>query len=175
MGRITRDKGIHEFVHLVQSLAAERPGLTATVVGAGPDLPSAIELIRDAGLSERVRFTGELAPDQAAAELRRHTVLVFPALWDEPFGLVALEAIACGAVVVGYNSGGIGEAAGPCGMLVPTGDRNALIEATRRLLDHEDARRQLLSGRDAHLTRHRADAVARRYLEYLQTAPTGSR
>lgn len=173
MGRITRDKGIHEFVHLVQSLSVERPDLTATVVGAGPDLPAAVELIREAGLSERVRFTGELAPEQAAAELRRHALLVFPALWDEPFGLVALEATACGAVVVGYHSGGIGEAVGPCGVLVPTGDRGALIAATRRLLDHQEDRRQLLAGRDAHLARHRADAVARRYLEYLQTA--GSR
>lgn len=175
MGRITRDKGIYEFVHLLQSLAAERPGLTATVVGAGPDLQPAIELIREAGLSDRVRFTGELAPDQAAAELRRHSLLVFPALWDEPFGLVALEAVACGAAVVGYNSGGIGEAVGPCGVLVPTGDRGALTETTRRLLCHEADRRQLLAGRDEHLARHRADAVARRYLEYLQTTAPGSR
>lgn len=175
MGRITRDKGIYEFVHLLQSLAAERPGLTATVVGAGPDLTAAIELIREAGLSDRVRFTGELAPDQAAAELRRHTLLVFPALWDEPFGLVSLEAIACGAVVVGYRSGGIGEAVGPCGVLVPTGDRGTLIAATQRLLDHEEDRRALLAGREAHLARHRADAVARCYLEYLQMPAAGSR
>ena len=174
MGRITRDKGIHEFVHLVQALASERPGLTATVVGAGPDLSAAMEVIREAGLSDRVRFTGELAPAQAAAELRRHALLIFPALWDEPFGLVSLEAIACGAAVVGYRSGGIGEAVGPCGVLVPTGDRAALIAETRRLLAQEDDRHRLLAGRDAHLARHRADAVARRYLEYLNR-PAGSR
>lgn len=175
MGRITRDKGVHEFVELVKTLAAERPGLTATVVGGGPELPAAMERVREAELTARVRFTGELAPPQAAAELRRHRLFVFPALWDEPFGIVALEAIACGAAVVGYNSGGIGEAVGPCGVLVSAGDRVALTAATKRLLDCENERRLLLLSSSRHLQRHRADAVATHYLAYLRNAPNGSR
>ncbi len=173
MGRVTRDKGVFAFIELVADLARTHPRLSATIIGDGPDSVNARAQVSALKLDGVIRFTGELAPEQSAAELRRHRIFVFPALWDEPFGIVALEAIACGAVVVGYASGGIPEAIGPCGEVVATGDLPRLKEHVVRLLADETARADLLSRRDAHLARHRAPAVAQSYVEYIQQPAPG--
>jgi glycosyltransferase involved in cell wall biosynthesis len=173
LGRVTRDKGIFDFIRLVGQLASTRPSLTATVIGDGPALPDARTLVAELKLGDRVRFTGELAPEAATIELRRHRLFVFPALWDEPFGIVTLEALACGAAVVAYASGGIPEAVGPCGVTVPTGNVEQLASAAAHLLDHEDARAALIARRNAHLARHQASAVAQCYLNCIQHGPGG--
>ena len=168
MGRITGDKGVFDFISMVARLADNHPTLSATIIGNGPEFEQAQTRVRELNLTNHVRFTGELAPGPAAGELRRHRVFVFPALWDEPFGIVTLEAIACGAAVVAYASGGIPEAVGPCGIVVPTGDLGRLADATSRLLTDETARTDLLSHRETHLQRHRADTVAQRYVDCIK-------
>jgi glycosyltransferase involved in cell wall biosynthesis len=95
-------------------------------------------------------------------------VFVFPALWDEPFGIVALEAIASGVVVTGYQSGGLAEAVGPCGVLVAKGDRRALVGVVNMLLGARDERERLLAHRAEHLHKHRARIVAERYVTLLK-------
>lgn len=171
LGRVTRDKGILDFVHLVAALAGTRPTLQATVIGEGPDRTAAESLASDLGVATRLRWTGALSPEAAAAELRRHQVLVFPALWDEPFGLVALEAPACGTVVAAYASGGIPEAVGPCGATVPTGQREQLAATCAHLLNDAGARARLLALRDRHLAAHHPAVVARHYLSALGVEP----
>lgn len=171
LGRITRDKGILDFVRLVAALAGSRSALQATVIGEGPDRAAAESLAGELGVASRLRWTGALSPEAAAGELQRHQVLVFPALWDEPFGLVALEAPACGTVVAAYASGGIPEAVGPCGVTVPTGQREQLTAACARLLDDAAARASLLAQRDRHLAAHHPAVVARNYLAALGVEP----
>ena len=168
VGRATRDKGLLEFTRLAIQLAGERPGLAVTIVGDGPDLAEARRSFSEAGLGgDHVVFTGSLPPEAIARELRRHRLFVFPALWDEPFGIVVLEAIACGAPVVAYASGGIPEAIGPCGVVAPRDDFNRLRAEVARLLDDSTARAALLAGAPAHLHPHRPDQVARRYIAAL--------
>ena len=61
----------------------------------------------------------------------------------ESFSLVALEAMLVGTPVVGYAEGGIPEVVGPCGLLVPTGDRHALRNALLRALRDDQLRSRL--------------------------------
>jgi glycosyltransferase involved in cell wall biosynthesis len=71
-------------------------------------------------------------------------VAVVPSL-TEAFGLVALEALACGVPVVATTAGGLKEIVidGECGLLVPPGDTAALARALRLLLTDEQLRRRL--------------------------------
>ena len=72
---------------------------------------------------------------------------VVPSLY-EPFGLVALEALACGVPVIATAVGGWNEIVvhGDCGLLVPPGDPAALAQALQRLLIDEPLRRRLSAG-----------------------------
>lgn len=172
LGRVTREKGALDFVRLVATLATTRPTLQATLAGDGPALAEARALAAALGVAPRFRFTGALTPEQAATEFRQHRLFVFPALWDEPFGIVSLEAIACGCAVVAYASGGIPESVGPCGLTVPTGDLDALCSTTNRLLGNSSECAGLLASSPAHLAPHHAGNVARLYLDALLARST---
>ena len=84
------------------------------------------------------------------AELRERyaeaDVCLFPTEWPEPFGLVPLEAMACGTPVVATGSGGSGEFLlhGENCLRFPPGDAAALAAAVRRLADDPDLRRRIV-------------------------------
>jgi glycosyltransferase involved in cell wall biosynthesis len=62
---------------------------------------------------ERVRWIGPVNHGQKAELLRNAAALLFPIQWDEPFGLVMIEAMACGTPVVGVKRGSVGEVVSP--------------------------------------------------------------
>ena len=84
--------------------------------------------------NNQVIFAGLKRDEELLILLRKHKVLVVPSMYDEPFGVVALEGIACGCVVVGSAGGASPEAIGPCGITVPNGDAGALAQALEQLL-----------------------------------------
>ncbi|HEY0827784.1 MAG TPA: N-acetyl-alpha-D-glucosaminyl L-malate synthase BshA [Bacilli bacterium] len=104
-------------------------------VGEGPDLPKVNSRIRDLGLSHRVHFLGK--QDDVAQVISMADVLLLPSE-KESFGLVALEAMACGVPTVATNVGGIPEliSHGETGFLAPVGDIHAMSEFTVRLLSN---------------------------------------
>lgn len=58
---------------------------------------------------ERVKWVGPVNPAQKSELLRHAAALVFPILWDEPFGLVMIEAMACGTPVIAHRRGSVSE------------------------------------------------------------------
>ena len=96
--------------------------------------------------------------------------MVVPSVWEEPFGIVALEGLACGCVPVVTRSGGLPDAVGACGVVVPKNDAPGLADELGRLVADEPARRRLLAHAPEHLARHTRDRVARRYLEVIEQA-----
>jgi len=99
------------------------------------------------GVADRVRFSH--SPRMALAErYRRADTVVFPSEWPEPFGLVPLEAMACGTPVVATGTGGSGEflVDGVNCLLFPPGDAGALAGAIRRLASDGELRRRVVAG-----------------------------
>ena len=90
--------------------------------------------------------------------------------WQEPFGIVALEAIGCGCVVVGSAGGGLPEAIGPCGVTFPNHDAAALARRLAELLESGEKIAALRAAAPAHLDRHRRSVVAARYLQVFAQA-----
>jgi glycosyltransferase involved in cell wall biosynthesis len=93
--------------------------------------------------------------------------MVIPSRWTEPFGLVALEGIACGLVAIGSSNGGLPDAIGPCGEIFHTGDSRALAECLERLLRKPECLEKYRAPAKDHLERHSRRGVAEAYLEEL--------
>ncbi len=126
-GRLVPEKAPHEAV-----LAARRAGVALDL--AGPVLDRAyFEAEVRPLLDSRTRYLGHLG-QRALRHLvgAASVVLVTPA-WDEPFGLVAAEALSCGTPVAAYERGALSEIVTPdVGALVPAGDVDALAAAVHR-------------------------------------------
>jgi len=146
VGRLDERKGIHV---ALEALTLLPDAATLEIVGRGDERyeERLRALCAEHGISDRVRFdvTGrsELARRYSSAD-----VFLFPVLWDEPFGLVPLEAMACGTPVVATGTGGSGEFLMDemNALLVPAGDARALAEAVKRLADDVRLRRALVNG-----------------------------
>jgi glycosyltransferase involved in cell wall biosynthesis len=117
-----------------------------------------------------IEFVGEIG-DQAKSDfLGGAEALLFPIDWPEPFGLVMIEAMACGTPVVAYASGSVPEVVenGLTGFIVH--DEDEAVAAVRRVagLNRREVRRRFE-------VRFSAVAMARRYLDlYAAVAPAGS-
>lgn len=167
VGRLVSDKGVDPLLRVLADL--RREGLTPdlTVVGTGPELENLSALARELNLQDQVFFAGKKTGEELVRLLNRHRVMVIPSLWAEPFGVVALEGIACGCAVIGSEDGGLKEAIGPCGITFENENERSLADALKRLLSHEG----LTSFRRAasrHLERFQAREIARQYLQLME-------
>jgi glycogen synthase len=166
VGRLVSDKGVDLLLQALQALRdRRRPGLT--IVGGGPEEAALRAQCEALDLTEQVRFAGYLRGTELAQELNRHRVLVVPSRWEEPFGLVALEGMACGCLVVASQTGGLGEAVGPGGAMVPNGNIERMAQEIDRALTPGPGRSDPRAVRE-HLVRFEAPRVAARYLELFE-------
>lgn len=170
VGRLVSDKGMDVLLDALAMLAAEglRPRLT--VVGDGPERPRLEEQAARLGIAGQVGFLGTRTDTELVEVLNRHRVLVVPSLYREPFGIVALEGIACGCVVVGSAGGGLKDAIGPCGETFENGDAADLARVLGRLLRHPEIHAEYLGNAERHLARHKAERAAAAYLAEIEKA-----
>lgn len=107
VGRFVREKGIQVLLASVNAVLAQEPNAKFIIVGGG-NRERFERFVEWAGLSERVHFTGFMANRALHQLYRVADVAVFPSLY-EPFGIVALEAMAAGVPVVSTDAGGLKE------------------------------------------------------------------
>jgi glycosyltransferase involved in cell wall biosynthesis len=132
-GRLVHHKGVLDGW---RGWRASGTALPLRVAGAGPLEP---EL-------EGAEHLGWLSQWELRAELRRARALLFPSRWQEPFGIVGVQALAEGTPVVVAESGGTGDWSDAGCLRVPAGDVDAMAEAISELADHP--RRALELGRE---------------------------
>jgi len=104
-------------------------------------------LVTELELAERVSF-GELERDQLVSAYEAADVLVFPSEWEEPFGLVPIEAMACGTPVLATGTGGSAEVLrdGENCLLFTAGDPTSLAAGVRSLAGDAATRRRIARG-----------------------------
>jgi len=170
VGRLVSDKGAALLLQAIGHLHRDGLKIPLSIVGDGPERARLEDLARSLGIEKSVRFLGSYSPREIAAVLNETEVLVVPSIWEEPFGIVALEGIACGCVVVASRGGGLSEAVGRCGLTVPNGDVLALANALRQALSDRVLRESLRNSASAHLTTFSRRSVANRYLSVLESA-----
>ena len=165
VGRLVSDKGADLLLEAL-ALLESKPRLT--IAGDGPERANLEKQAADLKLEAHVDFIGAQTSAELARLLRQHQILVVPSRWQEPFGIVALEGIASGCVVVGSAEGGLAEAIGPCGVTFPNGDAKALANALARLLEDRAECDRLRQNAADHLTRFTPRHVVGLYLDAMK-------
>lgn len=172
-GRLVSDKGVDLLLDALALLNSRGITPQLTIIGGGPEEAALKAQAERLSLGKQVEFAG-VKRDAALTEmLNAHRILVVPSRWQEPFGIVALEGIACGCVVVGSEGGGLKEAIGSCGVTFPNGDAHALAAKLEELLLDERKIAALRAGAESHLAKHQPATVAQRYLDIFERAAGG--
>ena len=185
VGRLILEKGVRELIVAFASVLRSLPSQLSSrcillIAGEGPLNAFITALAAHHGIEGRVRIIGGMEYGRLHELHRLADLFVLPSVpspsWEEQFGMVLIEAMACGKPVISTISGAIPEVVGDVGILVPAMDAAALADAMGRLLSDADLRRDL--GRRA---RARAEACfdasefARRleaiYLKLIEGAP----
>jgi glycosyltransferase involved in cell wall biosynthesis len=127
-------KALDVLLRAFAQVAAFNPELRLELIGDGPLTPELRQLAEELQLGERVHFAGRATPAVVAETLRDSDVFVISSL-SENMPLAVIEALCCGLPVVGTDVGGIPEAVGEDGALVPAGDPDALARAIEDVVD----------------------------------------
>lgn len=163
VSRVVERKGHDLVIRAVAELAARHPGLRYHVAGEGPDLERIRGLASSLGIASRVVFLGQtpeenLADLYAAADLFVMPNRELPSGELEGFGLVFVEAGACGTPSIGGRSGGSASAIidGRTGLLVAPDDPGELVAAIDLLLG-DTARREAMGAAALEFARREFD------------------
>ena len=108
MGRMVPEKGFHNIVAAAPEVLYHYPDAKFVIVGGGPQKDSLVEHVRQLGLQDKIFFPGKIDDNALRQLLRVADAAVYASLY-EPFGIVALEAMACHLPVVVSDAGGLPE------------------------------------------------------------------
>jgi glycogen synthase len=170
VGRLTRQKGVFD---LLEASKGFLPG-TQTVLATGrPDEPGILDDLKRAvkGRKDVVWINSMLEQSETIALYSGASASVTPSVY-EPFGIVVVEAMACGSPVVASSVGGIKEIIenGRSGLLVPPQDPEALAGAVNRILgDHALGKRLAADARTRVEEHFTWEAAARRTFEIYKS------
>jgi D-inositol-3-phosphate glycosyltransferase len=171
VGRIQRHKGIDVAVRAVHEVANAHLLIVGGPSGdhGSAELDYLMGLIADLGLSDRVQFIPPQPHDQLADFYRAADTLVMPSR-SESFGLVAVEAQACGLPVVAARVGGLASTVADTrsGLLVDGHEPASFAAAITAILDHPDFRETLSAGAVDFARQFSWEAAANRMLELYE-------
>jgi len=183
LGRLVSDKGADILVEAFSRLVADRELVDActrqrvewrlTIVGSGCEETTLKSMVASMSLSDRVEFCGALAGEKLVSILNRHRVIAIPSRWQEPFGMVALEGMACGCVPIGSDGGGLPEAIGPGGLTFRRGSIEDLVVGLKRLFLEPNLVDKLEERAASHIERHYKDTICAKYLEIFRSVSMG--
>jgi glycosyltransferase involved in cell wall biosynthesis len=135
--RLVARMGLDVLLRAWPLVSAGRNEVVLVIAGDGPDRASLQAMADDLGISGSVRFVGQVSEEELLRCYQAADVCVVPSVTLEGFGLVVLEALACGTPVVGTDAGGLPEALSGLAptLVVPAGDASSLARRLGAALD----------------------------------------
>lgn len=153
VGHLLRQKRVHVTLEAFSRIHAAHPSARLEIVGAGPERTALEARCRGLCIEEQVTFTGQIPNRQVLEKMAAAQFFVMPSV-REGFGIVYLEAMACGCITIGTQGEGIADliVSGENGFLVPPDDPEAVVSAFQTCLkDPAYAGRVAEAGRKAAL------------------------
>jgi len=137
LGRLSPEKGVHILLQAWKLLHSGDRKLI--IAGTGPEEPK-LQALATALALKNVEFTGFIKPEDQKRYWSQSAFFVAPSIWDEPFGMVILEAWANARAVVGFKKGSFPEliADGIDGALALQVTPQALADKMQHLIDHPE-------------------------------------
>lgn len=179
LGRFDPSKGVGVLLEAMARLRAKGRPVGLRLVGGSPMSGTGAlfrQQVEELGLAGVVELCGEVPWTLVPQEISKADLLVLPSFYDS-FGIVLIEAMACGLPVVATRCGGPEELVPPeAGELVPVADPEALAQAIARVLDrYASYDRKAIRSRIERLYDYRglASRIADIYREVLATSPAG--
>jgi len=172
LGRLVSDKGANVAIEAFYRLLLKKKFQenrdvrhVLTIIGDGPELRNLQELVLRLGIQNNVVFKGSLRDEALVKCLNQHKFLLVPSLWEEPFGIVALEGMACGCVPIVSDGGGLPDAVGDAGLIFKRGDVDSLVTVFEKIMNDSNLVQQLKNAAPAHLDKHKQGIVFGQYLK----------
>ncbi len=167
VGRLVHEKGFHLALDALAPVIRRLGDVRFIVAGTGTAESELKRQARRLGLSRHGTFLGWVGDDMLHSLYRIAEIVIVPSIY-EPFGIVALEAMASGCLCVVADTGGLREVVpgdGSVGLRFPCKDSEALEEVLERALSDEQARAQVVAEAREHVLRFDWGEVARRTAE----------
>jgi spore coat protein SA len=174
VGRLVHDKGVHVLIEAMRKLEQRGVQANARIIGSvdfGYRSPSNYLSQLKQNTPSNVAFGDYITGEALAQEYRNATIFCAPSVWNEPFGMVNVEAMATKLPVVTTNVGGIPEIfRDGGGILVESGSVDQLAAALELLIKNPAKRRELGdAGYRAFQHRYRWPEIHRRYCQFIET------
>ncbi len=163
VGRLVHEKGFHLALDALAPVIRRLGNVRFVVAGTGTAEADLKRQARRLRLSRHGRFLGWIGDDMLHSLYRVADIVIVPSIY-EPFGLVALEAMASGCLCVVADTGGLREvvpADGTAGHRFPSRDVEALAEILEQVLGDDDGRRRAVVAAREHVLRFDWSEVAR--------------
>jgi glycosyltransferase involved in cell wall biosynthesis len=170
-GRLAPEKGLDVLLQAFRRVRERLPEARLVIAGDGPEREALAERVAALGQGGHVECLGHRPRAELDARLGSAWVQAVPSIWEEPFGLVAPEAMMRGVAVVASDAGGLAEIVedGRTGRLVRRGDADALAEALLGILsDRELAARMGRAGRERALAHFGESRYVDRFVEIYE-------
>lgn len=175
-GRLTEEKGILQLIQAIKQ-TQDIPNIKLVIIGAstyGKDYNPTSYIKQLMAESEPIKnhvvFTGFVNYDQVLSYLKMADIAVVPSMWEEPFGLTVVEALAAGLPLIATNSGGIPEICN--GVATIINRENIVSNITNAILDlyeHPEKRRVMSEAALKRSKLFSKERYAREFFEALET------
>ncbi len=153
VGRVVYEKGVHLLVNAWPRILATFPKARLVIAGTGDNLESVKHQARALGLQQQVMFAGFISDEDRQRLYATANLAVFPSIY-EPFGIVALEAMAASCPVVVASTGGLAEVVQlhETGLTIYPNNIDSLVWGITNSLQHPEWARQRAANalRDVH-------------------------
>jgi len=170
LGRLVSDKGVDLAIAGFRAMLLQLPPeeySTLTIIGDGEEIQVLQKQTEQLDIADKVFFVGKKKGEELVALLNQHKYLLVPSRWKEPFGIVALEGMACGCLPIVADGGGLPEAVGNAGLIFERNNQQSLTEKMIQVKTVPKLYTEQIANIANQLQKHTIDFVGESYLKEL--------
>ena len=171
LGTLSYQKGITILMKLIPRILKKKKDVHFLIVGDGPLKTLFQTFIKTKNLNNSVTFTGRLHSQWIPKIYAASDIILFPSIWQEPFGRITIEAMAAGKPIIASNVGGIVDVLedGKFGFLVNPFNLKQWEERIIELIENEDLRLKMgRMGRRVARKKYRKEVIVKKLMKIYE-------